>query len=510
MTKRGKCDTCRLRKVKCDQKRPCGACSIKRRPCTYEAASFFEEGVCHPTGTRCFSVFRQEADSPLTLSHYSPSKRGTFLTFAAARKPLDLTCAARLLSSDDSQLATAWTGMIRESSASWSWWDRFVSCVTTRIGSDPLVDRAIDFTLESYTTYRHEWDCGYDQVAQKRGLTALTTLRHALCGTPDLDHTNVLITTGLFCVAELFRAIPGVWSYYVHMEACAKLLAYSKAKNYSELEETLLYLIVLEEVDHAMCMSKYGASEGFAEALSTIMNLLVRLSQLAVLQRDHVHSIENRPQTLNIVALMLSLYEASDGVKAVVENCAMAIPTKSNLIANVLSESYTFKSNYHFDLAIHYLTYRSLLCGLIQSFYYSLPSNEPNDMASVMDLPAVQEEDEAVSRNIAMCIEYAHGSPDAPCVPLRFNTPLKHAFGSLNRIQARKAAEGRMKESREAARMKHLCYLYGIRTLRIWGIGDHVTPSEEYFGSHYHTAVGGPPWQQEKYFDEEGLFKEGT
>ncbi|KAK4504879.1 hypothetical protein PRZ48_002842 [Zasmidium cellare] len=311
------------------------------------------------------------------------------------------------------------------------------------------------------------------------------------------------------------------------MEACAKLLASSKAKSYSELEETLLYLIVLEEVDHAMvcsrssvflsktipplkCMAKYGASEGFAEALSTIMNLLVRLSQLAVLLRDHVYTSENREQTLDIMALMLSLYEASDGVRVVIESCAMAVPTESGLIGSVLPESYTFKSYYHFDLAVHYLTYRSLLCGLIQSFYYSLPSHGPNDMASVIDLPAVQEEDEAVSRNIAMCIEYAHGSPDAPCVPLRFNTPLKHAYGSLNRIQARKAAEGRMKEAKEAAGMKQLCYLHGIQTLRIWGIGEHITPSEEFFGSHYHTAVGGPPWQQEKYFDEEGLFKEGT
>lgn len=67
-----------------------------------------------------------------------------------------------------------------------------------------------------------------------------------------------------------------------------------------------------------------------------------------------------------------------------------------------------------------------------------------------------------------------------------------------------------MKESREAYALKQLCYLNGIRTLRIWGIGEHVTPSEEYFGSHYHTAVGGPPWQQEKYFDEDGLFREDT
>lgn len=146
---------------------------------------------------------RQESDAPLALSHYTRSDHGTFLTFAATRKHHDPMCAVRLLSSEESQLATKWTGFIREGLDSWSWWNWFVSCVTTRIGSDPMIDRAIDFALESYTTYKHDWECGHDQVAQKRGLAALATLRHALGATPSLDHTTVAITTGLFCVAEV-------------------------------------------------------------------------------------------------------------------------------------------------------------------------------------------------------------------------------------------------------------------------------------------------------------------
>lgn len=149
---------------------------------------------------------RQQPDSPLALSHYTPSDHGTFLTFAATIKHHDPTYSARLLSSHESRLAVKWTDFIRDSLDSWSWWNWFVSCVTTRIGSDPMIDRAIDFALESYTTYKHEWNCRHDQVAQKRGLAALTTLRHALGATPDLDHTTVAITTGLFCVAEVKSA----------------------------------------------------------------------------------------------------------------------------------------------------------------------------------------------------------------------------------------------------------------------------------------------------------------
>lgn len=153
-------------------------------------------------------LIRQEPDSPLALSHFTRSDHGTFLTFAPTRKHHDPTCAARLLSSEESQLAAKWTGFVRDSLDSWSWWNWFVSCVTTRIGTDPMIDRAIDFALESYTTFKHVWDCGHDQVAQKRGLAALTTLRHALGATADLDHTTVAITTGLFCVAEVRSAYP--------------------------------------------------------------------------------------------------------------------------------------------------------------------------------------------------------------------------------------------------------------------------------------------------------------
>lgn len=166
------------------------------------------------------------------------------------------------------------------------------------------------------------------------------------------------------------------------------------------------------------------------EAFSTIMNLLVRLSQLAVMLRNHVHTNEDRSRTLEIVALILSLYEGGEGVKSLVENSASLVPTQHHLTASVMPQSYSFPSNYNFDLAVHYFTYRSLLCGLIQSFYYSLPSKELDDVSRCIDLATVQREDEITSRNIAMCVEYSQGSPAAPCIPLRFNTALKHAYGS--------------------------------------------------------------------------------
>lgn len=202
---------------------------------------------------------------PLPLAHSNTcSPHGTFRTFTAGRQFHDLAHATRLLSSHESKRTAKWMSMIRENSSGWSWFDRFVSCVTARIGSDPTVDCAIDFTLESYATFRREWEPAWDRSAQKSGITAMMTLRHGLDATPTFDRITVAIITGLFCVAEvsdfhvpfatsnqeqLFRAIRGCMNYVIHMQASARLLAsYTKAGSSSELEETLLYMIVLEEV----------------------------------------------------------------------------------------------------------------------------------------------------------------------------------------------------------------------------------------------------------------------
>lgn len=240
------------------------------------------------------------------------------------------------------------------------------------------------------------------------------------------------------------------------------------------------------------------------------MNLLIRLSQLAFLIRERTPPCKDDTNILKIIAMMQSLYEAGEDVKGFLDDSITAVPTKDDIAATLLPLSYTFRSTYDLDLANHYYTYRLLLCGMIQFFYDDLRCNDSTHMfSSSIDIAAVQQEDETNSRTIAMCIQYSHECPDAPCLPLRFKTALKHGYGSLNRIQVNMAADGRVQEATEAARLKQLCYQSVLRTIRLWGVGPEAGFSEEYFGAHYQAAVGGPPWQLEKYFDEDGSFKPG-
>ena len=93
--------------------------------------------------------------------------------------------------------------MIAEMSDSWSWFDNFMSCVTVHIGSDPVLDTATSFALDNYAAFRQHWNPTYDCVAQKSGIMAMRALRHTLGKKLSVESTNIVITTGLFCIAEV-------------------------------------------------------------------------------------------------------------------------------------------------------------------------------------------------------------------------------------------------------------------------------------------------------------------
>lgn len=233
---------------------------------------------------------------------------------------------------------------------------------------------------------------------------------------------------------------------------------------------------------------------------------MTQLPQLALLLRQYKSDQDNFSQMPRVESILKSLYETGDEVRDLLNECVTPVPTQCASTARFLPQSYAFTSPYDLDLAVHYFTYRILLLGMMQSFYHPIQPYGSTDLFSLIDISAVQQEEEIVSRQIAMYIQYSQRCPDAPCVPLRFKTVLRYGYGALNRIHTRKAAEGRVQESVDTARLKRFCYQSGVQTMRRWGVGRKATPSEEYFGAGYRSAVGGPPWYLEKHFDEDGSF----
>ena len=234
-------------------------------------------------------------------------------------------------------------------------------------------------------------------------------------------------------------------------------------------------------------------------ALSTTLNLLTQIPHLVILVREYARRKESTSCFAEVINLMQSLYETGSQVEARVDSLGTALPTQYWSIVDLLPWSYTFRSTYHFDLALHYFTYRVLLCGLIQSFWNA---RLPTSAASVFDIPAVRMEEENNTRKITMCIEYAmNRSNDAPCVALRLLMPLKHAYGAWDRIQLRKAGgEGMfLRESLHASRLKNFCLQSCCDAMQLWGAT--VPPPEDYFRAISQTHMGGPLWRIEQFFD---------
>lgn len=220
------------------------------------------------------------------------------------------------------------------------------------------------------------------------------------------------------------------------------------------------------------------------------MKLLIRLSELGVSPHQFEEQCEDCSKIMDIVASMQSLYEADDEVEAQIEDYMATTLTKCPLI---VPESYTFPSPYEFDLAIHYFTYRILLCGMIQSFCDTLLAIGSDFRLPFDTIAAVQEEEEEMCRKVAMCIDYSQECAGAIFAPLRFVTVLRHAHGSLGCIQMRNAAEGQTEEAIEAGRLRDLCYQSCSRTLRMWGMGSDDVLLSSVMELHTRQASNGLP-----------------
>ena len=168
--------------IQCDQHIPtCSQCAKRGRLCTYRSAG----------------VLSRTHDSS-ELIRFAPSGGGVFYAFASRRSSMPL----KVPSNAEDLLIARFTSMNNELSGEWTWFDRFLSDVTIRIGPDPMLNQAIAFTCASYAAFRHQWDTAYDFAAQKAGARALVTLREGIESRHD-DRNNVATIAGLLCVGEV-------------------------------------------------------------------------------------------------------------------------------------------------------------------------------------------------------------------------------------------------------------------------------------------------------------------
>ncbi|KAJ8117699.1 hypothetical protein OPT61_g1160 [Boeremia exigua] len=270
MTQTGKCDTCRQRKVKCDEKRPkCSACRKKDRICTYtygRASAFVVQDpnqlTKHGKSKVAPIVYTIDSSEDASSSHSSTpsmfristqrraaSGSGTFQTLAPVsmakirpskkitnqkRKELDaylrqLQMEASLVlvrpSCAEGTLITRWIDMLGSAPADsrpLSILGTWIQSIPSRVGSNPVLDLAVEFLIDSHAVY---WDNSYSkrQSASTTKSRALRELQLAIAHSETRNTYEMVLATKMHYAAETLLGVNTMYNA-IHAFGLAELL----------------------------------------------------------------------------------------------------------------------------------------------------------------------------------------------------------------------------------------------------------------------------------------------
>ncbi|KAF2621490.1 hypothetical protein BU25DRAFT_495685 [Macroventuria anomochaeta] len=299
MTQTGKCDTCRQRKVKCDEEKPkCGACCKKDRPCTYtygKASAFVVQDpnqlTKHGKSKVAPVVYTLESSegtsssfssTPLELRVSTQRKaefgRGTFQTLAPVsvaknrrsekaavhrRKTLDaylrhlqLEASLALIrpSSAESTLVARWVDMLGsapENSRPLSILGTWIQSIPSRVGSNLMLDLAVEFLIDSHAVY---WDDSYSkrQIASATKSKALRELQLAVFQSQTRNTYEMVLATKMHYAAETLLGVDTMY-HAIHAFGLAELL---KAGGVANIDDEHYWNLIdntyIDDVNEAM------------------------------------------------------------------------------------------------------------------------------------------------------------------------------------------------------------------------------------------------------------------
>ncbi|XP_014557378.1 hypothetical protein COCVIDRAFT_26005 [Bipolaris victoriae FI3] len=299
MTQTGKCDTCRQRKVKCDEEKPkCGACKKKDRPCAYSygrPSAFIVQDPNQLTKhgkSRVPSVvhsFSSSEDDAISSSSASSELRitterrvgdgqGFFQTLAPTSKSKprlskkNANMQQRVLeaylqhlekestivpyqpSSPETALISRYIDMLgpdisrKQPLAILGTW---IQTVPLRIGHNRMLDLAVEFLLNSYAAYR-------DGMHSKRRLAkatkakALRELQLVVLNARTEPTYDLLLATKMHYAAEALMGIDTMY-HAIHAFGLAELMKGGKA---SEVDDEHYWNLIdntyVDDVNEAM------------------------------------------------------------------------------------------------------------------------------------------------------------------------------------------------------------------------------------------------------------------
>ncbi|XPT04526.1 hypothetical protein M3J09_013602 [Ascochyta lentis] len=270
MTQTGKCDTCRQRKVKCDEEKPqCGACSKKDRPCSYtygrasalvvqDPNQLTKHGkskvapvvyTLEPFEDTSNSSSSKSSELRVSTQRKAESGSGTFQTLAPVsvaklhpskkisaqrKKALEIylqrlqseaSLALIRPSSAESTLIARWVNMLGSAPADsrpLSILGTWIQSIPSRVGSNTMLDLAVEFLVDSHAVY---WEDSYSkrQVASMTKSRALKKLQLAVSQTENHNTYDMVLATKLHYAAETLLGVDTMY-HAIHAYGLAELL----------------------------------------------------------------------------------------------------------------------------------------------------------------------------------------------------------------------------------------------------------------------------------------------
>ncbi|KAH7377403.1 hypothetical protein BKA66DRAFT_422314 [Pyrenochaeta sp. MPI-SDFR-AT-0127] len=270
MTQVGKCDTCRQRKVKCDEERPkCGACRKKARPCTYsygKASAFVVQDpnqlTKHGKSKTAPLIYSLDSstdestssgstpsDLRITTEREAENGQGIFQTLAPTSRPklrsskkkeahqkraleayLQLLqeesalTTVRPLSPETTLIARYITMLGSETSSKQplSILGTWIQSIPSRIGSNRMLDLAVEFLINSYDVF---WDDTHSKrkLARSSKAKALRELQLVVLNSQSGPGYEVLLATKMHYAAEALMGIDTMY-HAIHAFGLAELL----------------------------------------------------------------------------------------------------------------------------------------------------------------------------------------------------------------------------------------------------------------------------------------------
>ncbi|KAF2274362.1 uncharacterized protein EI97DRAFT_381469 [Westerdykella ornata] len=504
MTQVGKCDICRMRKVKCDEAKPgCGPCRKKNRPCTYtygRATLFIRENPTRfsshvgrgilpvsssssrstsphydsdssndsPQGLQLtslkelgsghgvFQIFTLTRQRPKKERHLQSSKQRARSTPAVptvpSHFPLENPLAARCASMFGPR---TWEQDSRALFGSW------MEAIPSRIGSSPVLDTAVEFVVNSFATYRDR-TYSTQRAALLSRSRALKTLRQAVeryQGGPSYD---LVLAIKLHSFAEIFVTAE-TYTWTTHCIGLSRLLNIGSTRGLDmKYHWSLMDSIYLDEVAEALFngrpsffdtssnLTMTGGSALFSVAcpgyqleVVAIMHCTIQIPRLACLVRQSIL----QPESTHILTSALSLANsiwAHLPTNKIEHLLATQVTPITNPpapeIGDIVADTLHFKDLKQLLLCIRYWSLLIHISALVQNLWSHFPVASAS--AALPDLHTVENAEIQAAKSMVRCLSYSGlFSNSLPLVPLRVLGPLALSVGPWYRLVKRQTQE---------------------------------------------------------------------